>query len=130
MPLLTETVPFLASRSLLQLVFVGFLAVLTKQYYGLQLTSSWRGLGHEGDAWCNRLGPDNITYNMIQHLVPDSLSKLLAMYNEIWTTHTFPQSWHFAHVIPIPKKTGRLTDPSAFRPIAFTSCLEGHGTND
>ena len=68
-------------------------------------------------------GPDNITYSMLQHLGPESLKKILKLYNEIWTTHTFPRMWHFSHIIPIPKKTGRLTDPSAFRPIALTSCL-------
>ncbi len=60
---------------------------------------------------------------MLQHLGHASLTKFLAIYNEIWTTHAFPQSWHFAHVIPIAKKTGRLTDSSAFHPIALTSCL-------
>ena len=68
-------------------------------------------------------GPDNISYIMLQHLGHHSITKLLLLYNKIWTTHTFPKSWGFAHTIPIPKKTGRLTDPSAFRPIALTSCL-------
>ena len=68
-------------------------------------------------------GPSNITYGMIQHLNQSSLIKLLALYNEIWTSGTFPNSWHFAHVIPIPKRPGHLTDPNLFRPIALTECL-------
>ncbi len=69
------------------------------------------------------LSPDNVTYNMLQHLGPDSLLNLLTLYNEIWTTHTFPQFWHFVHIMLILKKTGRLTDPRAFRPVALTRCL-------
>lgn len=68
-------------------------------------------------------GPSQVTYGMIQHLSPDNLTKLLALYNEIWASGTFPNSWHFAHVIPIPKSQGRLTDPKLFRPIALTECL-------
>ena len=68
-------------------------------------------------------GPSNITYGMIQHLTQANLSKLLAVYNEIWASRTFPNSWHYAHVIPIPRRDGRLTNPSSFRPIALTDCL-------
>ena len=71
----------------------------------------------------SRPGPDNISYSMLEHLGPVSLTKLLKLFNEIWNTHTSPRMWHFSHVIPIPKETGHLTDPSAFRPIALTSCL-------
>ena len=62
-----------------------------------------------------------ICYN-ISATIP-SLNYYIFLYNKIWTTHIFPKSWGFAYTIPIIKKTGRLTDPSAFRPIALTSCL-------
>ncbi|KAK3871092.1 hypothetical protein Pcinc_023738 [Petrolisthes cinctipes] len=68
-------------------------------------------------------GPDTITYGMIRHLGQDNLVKLLAVFNEIWVSNIFPNSWHFAWVIPIPKQSGRLVNPSSFRPIALTSCL-------
>ena len=68
-------------------------------------------------------GPSTITYGMIQHLTQANLSKLLAVYNEIWASRTFPNSWHYAHVIPIPRRDGRLTSPTSFRPIALTDCL-------
>ena len=68
-------------------------------------------------------GPSTITYGMIQHLTLANLSKLLAVYNEIWASRTFPNSWHYAHIVPIPRRDGRLTSPSSFRPIALTDCL-------
>ena len=33
-------------------------------------------------------GPDNISYIMLQHLGHHSITKLLLLYNKIWTTHT------------------------------------------
>ena len=68
-------------------------------------------------------GPSGVTYGMIQHLNQANLIKLLAVFNEIWASGTFPNSWHYAHVIPIPRRDGHLTDPTSFRPIALTDCL-------
>ncbi|KAK3869753.1 hypothetical protein Pcinc_024981 [Petrolisthes cinctipes] len=68
-------------------------------------------------------GPDEIRYEMIKHLDHDSMVKMLQVFNEIWRGHTFPNSWHFAHVIPIPKGGGDPRSTSSYRPIALTSCL-------
>ena len=62
MPLLSETVPFLASRCpvpidltpVLQLLMVGFLAAVACQYFVLQLPLPWYYLHHEQDKWCRR----------------------------------------------------------------------------
>lgn len=62
------------------------------------------------------------SYSMMLHLGPPSLSIFLHIYYEI-LTYTFPNSWRFSHVIPMTKQAGRLTDSSAFRLIALTSCL-------
>ncbi|KAK3890343.1 hypothetical protein Pcinc_005721 [Petrolisthes cinctipes] len=66
-------------------------------------------------------GPDEIRYEMIKHLDHGSMIKLLQVYNEIWRGQTFPNSWHFAHVIPIPKGGGSPRSTMSYRPIALTS---------
>ena len=68
-------------------------------------------------------GPSGITYDMIKHLPHTQLLKVLEVFNEIWTTGRFPDSWHFAHVIPIPKRDRNREDPNSYRPIALTECL-------
>ena len=68
-------------------------------------------------------GPDEIRYEMIKHLNHDDMIKLLEVYNEIWKSQTFPNSWHFAHIIPILKGGGNPRNPIPYRPIALTSCL-------
>ncbi len=68
-------------------------------------------------------GPSQISYSMIQNFNPASLAKLLTLYNHIWTSRDFPQAWHFAHVVPIPKSISSITSHSSFRPIALTECL-------
>ncbi len=68
-------------------------------------------------------GPDEIRYEMIKHLDHGSMIKMLQVFNEIWKGQTFPNSWHFAHIIPIPKGGGEPRSTSSYRPIALTSCL-------
>ena len=68
-------------------------------------------------------GPDEIRYEMIQHLSSGDTAKLLGVYNELWRAQTFPNSWHFAHIIPIPKKGGDRKSTLSYRPIALTNCL-------
>ncbi|GBM39890.1 hypothetical protein AVEN_14871-1, partial [Araneus ventricosus] len=68
-------------------------------------------------------GPDNISYNMIQHLSTDSQKNLLYVYNRIWNEHYFPASWQRALIIPILKPDKDPSNPSNYRPIALTSCL-------
>jgi len=68
-------------------------------------------------------GPDEIRYEMIKHLNHDAMIKLLEVYNEIWKSQTFPNSWHFAHIIPILKGGGNPKHAISYRPIALTSCL-------
>jgi len=60
---------------------------------------------------------------MLRHLSPTSLSFLLSIFNNIWTTGNFPPHWREAIVLPFlkPNKTGTL--PQDYRPIALTSCL-------
>ena len=69
------------------------------------------------------VGPDEIHYNFIKQLPPESLHLLLKMYNKIWTNREFPEAWKQATIIPIPKPGKNSSNPESYRPIALTSCL-------
>ena len=58
-------------------------------------------------------GPDDIHYHYT----------LLHIFNGIWTTGVFPESWRLATIIPIPKPGKDHAEPTNYRPIALTSCL-------
>jgi len=69
------------------------------------------------------VGPDDIHYQMLKHLPSDALQSLLNTLNDIWLTGNFRPSWHQSHIVPIPKAGKDSSDPSNYRPIAFTSCV-------
>lgn len=48
-------------------------------------------------------GPDNIPMIFLKQLHPDSLARILELYNQIWATHHFPKVWRQSHIIPIKK---------------------------
>ena len=68
-------------------------------------------------------GPDNIHYQILKHLPSDALETLLNNMNEIWRTGKFPEDWHKAVIIPIPKPGKDKTEATNYRPIALTSCI-------
>ena len=68
-------------------------------------------------------GPDKIHYQMPKHLPDNSLKTFLNIFNYIWTTGKFPEDWHYATIIPIPKHGKNPSEPNNYRPIALTSCL-------
>ena len=68
-------------------------------------------------------GIDDIHYQFIKHLPEESLLVLLGIYNDIWESGDFPQSWREALVIPIPKPGKDHSNPNNYRPIALTSCV-------
>ncbi|GFX86954.1 putative RNA-directed DNA polymerase from transposon X-element [Trichonephila clavipes] len=68
-------------------------------------------------------GLDRITYTMLRHLNPDSLTNILYLFNRVWKEHYYPSSWREAIVIPILKPGKVATDPLSYRPIALTSCF-------
>ena len=51
------------------------------------------------------------------------IKAILNLYNKIFLTHTFPQSWGRSISVPIPKANKDLTDPIHYRQISLTSCL-------
>ena len=68
-------------------------------------------------------GPDEVHYQMLKHRPPKSLQALLDIFNDMWETGKFPESWELATVIPIPKPGKDHAEPNSYRPIALTSCL-------
>ena len=48
-------------------------------------------------------GPDEIHYQMLKHLPLNSLQTLLDIFNKMWETGKFPESWELATIIPIHK---------------------------
>ena len=60
---------------------------------------------------------------MLKHLPETALDTLLHIFNGIWTTGVFPESWRLATIIPIPKPGKDHAEPTNYRPIALTSCL-------
>ncbi|GFV64297.1 probable RNA-directed DNA polymerase from transposon X-element [Trichonephila clavipes] len=68
-------------------------------------------------------GPDGVTYAMLLHLSPNSLTNILFLFNRVWKEHCFPSSWREAIVIPILKPGKVATDPLSYRPIDLTSCF-------
>ncbi|GFV00313.1 probable RNA-directed DNA polymerase from transposon X-element [Trichonephila clavipes] len=68
-------------------------------------------------------GLDRITYTILRHLNPDSLTNILYLFNRVWKEHYYPSSWREAIVIPVLKPGKVATDPQSYRPIALTSCF-------
>ena len=65
-------------------------------------------------------GPDDIHYQILKPLPSDALETLLNIMNEIWRTGKFPEDWHKAVIIPIPKPGKDKTEATNYRPIALT----------
>ena len=75
------------------------------------------------DTHDTTVGPDDIHYQILKHLPIIALETLLNIFNAMWINGHFPDSWHEATVLPIPKPGKDPTNPSSYRPIALTSCL-------
>ena len=68
-------------------------------------------------------GPDEIHNEIIKHLPQPAVLLLLKLFNKIWQTGSFPDSWRTSTIIPIPKPGKDHSNPSNYRPIALTSCI-------
>ena len=60
---------------------------------------------------------------MLKHLPETALDTLLHIFNGIWTTGVFPESWRLpqSYLFPNPGKT--MQNQQTTGPIALTSCL-------
>ena len=68
-------------------------------------------------------GPDQIHYEILRHLLIETLHILFAIINETWKSDTFPELWREALIISIPKPGKDNFNPLNYRPIALTSCI-------
>ena len=68
-------------------------------------------------------GPNEVHYQMLKHLPSKSLQALLDIFNDIWETGKFPESWELSTIIPVPKPGKDHIEPTNYRPIALPSCL-------
>jgi len=68
-------------------------------------------------------GPDDIHYQFLEHLPNGSQMLLLDFFNHNYITDLFPDSWHNAAIIPIPKPHKDHSNTTNYRPIALTTCL-------
>ena len=68
-------------------------------------------------------GIDGVAYSMIKNSHRSFLVQILNLFNEIFQTRVFPDSWRIAAIIPIPKPHKDHSTPLNFRPISLTSCL-------
>ena len=60
---------------------------------------------------------------MLKHPPSKSLQMLIDIFNDMWETGKFPESWELATIIRIPKPGKDHAEPANYRPIAHTSCL-------
>ena len=70
-------------------------------------------------------GPDAIHNDMLRRLPAVALQALLALYNWLWETGTFPATWREATVIPILKPGKSGLDPLHYRPISLWCIVLG-----
>ena len=68
-------------------------------------------------------GPDVIHNDMLRRLPAVAQEALLATFNSLWETGTFPAAWQQATVIPILKPGKSGLNPLHYRPISLTSSL-------
>ncbi|KAL1446969.1 hypothetical protein WDU94_012254 [Cyamophila willieti] len=68
-------------------------------------------------------GVDNISYPMLQNLSPSALDSLLALFNQVWTSGSFPEVWRNSIIVPIHKPGRDPLRPINYRPISLISCV-------
>lgn len=69
------------------------------------------------------VGPDEIHYKFLKQLPKETIMYLLKVYNNIWTSNKFPNTWREMAIVAIPKNRKDSTNPDNYHPITLTSCL-------
>ena len=70
-------------------------------------------------------GADEIHYQLLKHLLRDSLMVILDIFNYIWASGEMPECWKGATVIPVPKPDKDSRNLSNYCPIS-----QNRGKND
>ena len=76
-------------------------------------------------------GPDKVHYQMLKHLPINALWTILHIFNDIWATGVFPESWRFGYnysntqTRKRPRRTIKLQTNSSYK-----LSLQNFGEND
>ena len=68
-------------------------------------------------------GPDGILNEQIKATFPIMKNIYLQLFNVIFDTGCFPETWAQGLIVPIYKKKGSKSDPNNYRGITLISCL-------
>ena len=68
-------------------------------------------------------GPDEILNEQIKSTFPMMKNIYLKLFNTIFDTGCFPESWAEGLIVPIYKKKGSKSNPNNYRGITLISCL-------
>jgi potassium voltage-gated channel Eag-related subfamily H protein 8 len=112
---------FLASKGIIEQQHLDFNTNLQYPYNDhITMTELYNALRHSNNS---SPGPDGIHYKMLRKMHSTAIRVLLSIYNKIWTTHYYPQSWRTATVLAFHKPGKPAADVTSYRPIALTSCV-------
>ena len=68
-------------------------------------------------------GEDKISYKMLNKSHISCKLFLLAIYNKIWKSSTYPTLWRNGIILSFPKPGKDRSDIRSYRPISLTSCV-------
>ena len=69
------------------------------------------------------VSPDDIRNEFLKQLLDELVKHLLNIYNDIWMSGMFPETWRQSIIVPILKSSKDTSNPQNYRPIVLTSCL-------
>jgi len=69
------------------------------------------------------VGEDQIEYKLIAKSHKTCKQFLLAIFNKIWSSGDYPESWRTGIVLSFHKPGKPPDDPKSYRPITLTSCV-------
>jgi len=68
-------------------------------------------------------GPDSVTYILIKNISTKTKKHLPLIYNSIWSSKSFPNSWRNGYVIPILKPDKNKFLSESYHPICLLNTL-------
>ena len=83
-----------------------------------ELTKALKNLKNNKSA-----GPDGILNEQIKATFPQMKDIYIKLFNQIFDSGIFPETWAAGLIVPIFKKKGSSSDPNNYRGITLISCL-------